>query len=155
MPVSCPHCAVTATAEQSRRTILGYRAFRCCTCRRSFNERTGTPYNHLRYPTDVVLLVALWRLRYRLSLRDLAEMFLERGVVFSHEAVREWEGRFAPFLADWLRVKRHGMAGPRWHTDETYIRGMRLGMGRRSSPGGAAGGANGALPAIRRRPVRS
>jgi len=31
-----------------------------------------------------VLLVVLWRLRYKLSLRDLAAMFLERGFVFSH-----------------------------------------------------------------------
>ncbi len=85
----CPHCASPATAEQPRRTALGYRTFRCPTCRRTFNERTDTPYNHLQYPTDLVLLVVLWRLRYKLSLRDLAEMFLARGFVFSHETVRE------------------------------------------------------------------
>ena len=65
---------------------------------RVFNQRTGTPYNHLQYPTDVVLLAVLWRLRYKLRLRDLAEMFLERGFVFTHEAVREWAARFAPLL---------------------------------------------------------
>ncbi len=94
----CPHCATTATTAQARRTALGYRTFRCGCCRRIFNERTGSPYNHLQYPTDLVLLVVLWRLRYKLSLRDLAEMFLERGFVFSHEAVRDWEARFAPLL---------------------------------------------------------
>ncbi len=94
--VPCPHCAATATAEQPRRTALGYRTFRCRTCRRGFNERTGTPFNHLQYPTDVVLLVVLWRLRYNLSLRDLAEMFLPRGVAFTHEAVREWERALRP-----------------------------------------------------------
>ena len=55
----CPHRAATATVEQSRRTALGYRPFRCGRCRRMCNERTGSPYNHLRYPTDVVLLVVL------------------------------------------------------------------------------------------------
>lgn len=35
-----------------------------------FNERTGTPFNFLAYPTDVVLLVVVWRLRYKLSLRE-------------------------------------------------------------------------------------
>ncbi len=118
----CPYCAATATAEQPRRTALGYRTFRCRACRRVFNECTGTPYNHLQYPTDLVLLVVLWRLRYKLSLRDLAEMFLERGFVFSHEAVREWEARFAPLLTDRLRAKRRGQAGIRWHADETYVR---------------------------------
>ncbi len=73
----CPHCASPATAEQPRRTALGYRTLRCPACRRTCNERTDTPYNHLQYPTDLVLLVVLWRLRYKLSLRDLAELALE------------------------------------------------------------------------------
>ncbi len=66
-----------------------------------------------------MLLVVLWRLRYKLSLRDLAEMFLERGFEFTHEAVREWEARFAPLVADKLRAKRTGQAGRSWHVDET------------------------------------
>jgi transposase-like protein len=49
-------------------------------------------------------------------------MFLERGVVFTHEAVRDWEARFAPLLANTLRAKRTGQAGCSWHVDETYIR---------------------------------
>ena len=118
----CPHCAATATTEQPRRTALGYRTFRCGSCRRICNERTGTPYNYLQYPTDLVLLVVLWRLRYKLSLRDLAEMFLARGFVFSHETVRDWEARFAPLLAARLRAKRRGAAGTRWHADETYLK---------------------------------
>ena len=31
--------------------------------------------------------MVLWRLRYKLALRDLPEMFAVRGMVFSHEAV--------------------------------------------------------------------
>ncbi len=118
----CPHGAATTTTEQRRRTVLGYRTFRCPGCRRFCNERTGTPYNHLQYPTDLVLLVVRWRLRYKRSLRDLAEMFLARGFVFSHEAVRDWEARFAPLLADRLRAKRRGQAGIAWHADETYVK---------------------------------
>jgi putative transposase len=72
----------------------------------TFNARTETPFNFLAYPIESVLLVILWRLRYTLSQRDLAEMFFERGFVFSHEAARSWEARFAPLLADKLRVKR-------------------------------------------------
>src|SRR3954468_7113972 len=118
----CPHCAVNTTVEQARRTALGYRTFRCLACRRIFNERTGTPYNHLQYPTDLVLLVVLWRLRYKLSLRDLAEMVLARGFVFSHEAVRDWEARFAPLLTARLRAKRRGRGGTQWHADETDVK---------------------------------
>src|ERR671933_1263884 len=118
----CPHCASPATQQQLRNTALGYRTFRCAACRRRFNERSGTPFNLLEYPTDIVLLVVLWRLRYKLSLRDLAEMFLERGFVFTHEAVREWEERFAPLLTERLRAKRRGKAGRSWYVDETYLK---------------------------------
>ena len=82
----------------------------------------GTPFNFLEYPTDIGLLVVPWRLRSKLSLRDLAEMFLERGFVFTHEAVREWEERFAPLLPERLRAKRRGKAGCFWYVDETYIK---------------------------------
>jgi putative transposase len=48
-------------------------------------QRAHRPrFNHLQYPTDSVCLVVLWRVRYKLSLRDLPEMFLERGLVFTH-----------------------------------------------------------------------
>jgi len=87
-----------------------------------FNERTGTKFNHLQFPTDVVLLVVLWRLRYKLSLRDLTEMFLLRGYVFTHEAVREWEARFAPLLSAPLKARRRGQAGKSWYVDETYVK---------------------------------
>jgi putative transposase len=65
-----PHCASTATKERTKKTALGYRTFCCSVCKRTFNERTGTAFNYLEYPTDVVLLVVLRRLRYKLSLRE-------------------------------------------------------------------------------------
>jgi len=120
--MNCPHCLSTTTKEHSKKTTLGYRTFRCSSCRRMFNERTGTPFHYVESPTDIVLLVVLWRLRYTLSLRDLAEMFLQRGLVFSHETVRDWEARFAPLIADQLRTKRSGQAGRSWHVDETSVK---------------------------------
>ena len=120
--MDCPHCSSAATTGRSDRTTLDYRKFRCRRCGRSFNERTGTPYNWLQYPTDIVLLVILWRLRYKLSLRDLAEMFLERGFVFTHETVRDWEVKLAPLIAAQLRKRRQGVVGQSWYVDETYIK---------------------------------
>lgn len=69
-----------------------------------------------------MLLVILWQLRYKLSRRDLAELFLERGFVFTHGAFREWEASFAPLIADQLRAKRCGQAGSSWHVDEISIK---------------------------------
>ena len=49
-------------------------------------------------------------------------MFLLRGFEFTHEAVREWEERFAPLLAEHIRRKRKGKVGRRWYVDETYMK---------------------------------
>lgn len=78
--------------------------------------------NRTQYPSDVIALVVLWRLRYKLSLRDLPEMFLIRGIVFSHEAVRDWETKLTPALAENLRRRRRGKAGCSWYVDETSIK---------------------------------
>jgi transposase-like protein len=37
-------------------------------------------------------------------------MFLIRGIVFTHEAVRDWEARLAPMLTEGLRKRRVGKA---------------------------------------------
>ncbi len=71
----------------------GYRRFRCRDCGRQFNERSAGVLNRAQYPSDVIALAVLGRLRHRLTLRDLSEMFLLRGIVFSHEAERDWEAR--------------------------------------------------------------
>jgi len=103
--MSCPHCAATVTTQMARRTTLSYRMFHCRACRRTCNERTGTPFNHLQVPTDVAVLVVLWRLQYRLSLRKVIEMFLTRGFSFAHETVRAREERLAPLLSARLKAR--------------------------------------------------
>src|SRR5215831_98801 len=120
--MECPYCQSASTTERPEATTQGYRRFRCRACKRGFNERTGSFFNRLQYPPDVVCLVVLWRVRYKLSLRDLAEMFLERGMSFTHEAVREWESKFAPVLSETRRKKRRGKVGRSWYCDETYLK---------------------------------
>ena len=71
---------------------------------------------NLRYPAPI------WNITYKLSLRDLPEMFLERGFVFTHEAVRKWEAHLAPVLSETLRKHRRGRCGSRWYVDETFLK---------------------------------
>ena len=118
----CPKCQSTAVRERPERTAQGYRRFRCLDCAKQFNERSAGLLNRTQYPSDVIALVVLWRLRYKLSLRDLTEMFLIRGIVFSYEAVRDWEAKLTPALAEDLRRSRKGKVGRSWYVDETYIR---------------------------------
>ena len=63
----------------------------------------------------MIALVVLWRLRYKLSLRDLPEMFALRGMVFSHEAVWVWEAKLAAALAEELRRRGKSRVGPSWY----------------------------------------
>ena len=84
----CVCCGSAAVTERRGRTGQDYRRFRFRDCGRQFNERSAGVLNRTQYPSDVIALVVLWRLRYRLTLRDLAGMFLHRRIVCSHEAVR-------------------------------------------------------------------
>ena len=119
--MDCPHCQSSSTTERQERTIHGFRRFRCRECGRRFNERTGTALNRVQVPTDIVFLVVFWRLRYKLSLRDLAEMFLIRGIVFTHEAVRDWEAK----LTSASRRRGRSRCVPAWRTRSGRITGSQ------------------------------
>jgi transposase-like protein len=120
--MACPHCGSRATTRRRGRTALGYGRFTCQACGHRFNERTGTPFNDLQFPTDVVLLAVLWRLRYKLPLRDVAELLLQRGYEVTYETIRVWEFRFAPVISERLRNRRRRHGGRSWYLDETYVK---------------------------------
>ena len=60
----CVACSSAAVTERPERTAQGYRRFRCRQCGKQFNERSSTVLNRVQYPSDVIALVVLWRLRY-------------------------------------------------------------------------------------------
>ena len=53
--MACPHCDSADTTKRPGSTALGYARFVCKPCGRRFNECTGTLFNDLQYPTDIVL----------------------------------------------------------------------------------------------------
>lgn len=118
----CPYCKSADILSLKKPTQLGYCRYRCRSCGKNYNERTGTPFNHLEYPTDIVFQVVIWRIRYKLSLRDIVEMCLMRGITLTHETVRDWTDRFSPYLTEYLKKRRQGACNNRWHVDETYIK---------------------------------
>jgi len=108
----CPACGSTAISEQPERTAQGYRRYRCGNCGKQFNERSVGLLNRVQYPSDVIALVVLWRLRYKLSLRDLAEVFLTRGFTFVLRTVTEIT---ATLVRKW-RFVRAIIGGIAWAT---------------------------------------
>jgi putative transposase len=59
--------------------------------------------------------------RFPLSFREVQEMMLERGIVVSHETIRQWCATFGQTYANALR-RRRACPGDKWHLDEMFVR---------------------------------
>jgi putative transposase len=62
----CVHCS-SEDIDSIGNTDLGYARYKCHDWKRTFNERTGTPFTRLEHPTDVALQVVRWYLMHKLS----------------------------------------------------------------------------------------
>ena len=120
--MDCPHCTSHKTTPLKTPTNLGYSQFRCGDCRRQFNERTGTPYNFLEYPTEVVMLTVFYYYHFKSSLVDVTKHMALRGIHLSHETVRLWSQKIGTEIALKFRQKRCGKSGKQWHMDITYLK---------------------------------
>src|ERR1700712_23130 len=123
--MDCVCCSSSAVTERPELTARGYRWFRCRDCARQFNERSGGVLNRTSLPSDIIAFVVFCRLRYRLTLRDLSEILLRRGIEVSHEAIRDWETKLLPVMGEELRKRRRGKRrgpGASWYVDETYLK---------------------------------
>ena len=58
--------------------------------------------------------------RFALSLRDVEELMLARGVVVTYETIRSWCAKFGPVYAAGLR-RRQPRPGDKWHFDEVFL----------------------------------
>ncbi|GGS07014.1 IS6 family transposase [Deinococcus sedimenti] len=77
------------------------------------------PYRH-RFPLSVIGYALRLYHRFPLSQRDVQELLHERGIVVSHETLRQWNIKFAPLLTQELR-HREPRRGSRWFLDEVYV----------------------------------
>ena len=68
-----------------------------------------------------ILCAVRWYLRYSLSLRDLEELMVERGLETDHTTIWRWVQRYGPELEQ--RLRRHlKPTNKSWRVDETYVR---------------------------------
>src|SRR6202451_264215 len=78
-------------------------------------------FNGRHFDREVIVLCVRWYLRYKLSLRDLAEMMAERGLSLAHTTILRWVKRYTPEFANrWNRLAT--TAGASWRVDETYVK---------------------------------
>src|SRR5919107_1897874 len=80
-----------------------------------------SPYAGHRFPAEVIGHAVWLYFRFPLSLRMVEEMLAARGIVVSHETVRQWALKFGQEFANRIR-RRLPCAGDKWHLDEVAIK---------------------------------
>ncbi len=89
-----------------------------------------TLYKGYRFPPEIISRCVWLYYRFGVSLRDVSELMLARGIEISHEAIRLWTLRFGTEYARRLRRTR-GACSNIWHLDELclMINGSAAGCG--------------------------
>jgi putative transposase len=77
-------------------------------------------YARHRFPAEVISHAVWLYFRFPLSLRMAEEMLAARGILVSHETVRQWAQKFGQGFANQIR-RRLPMPGDKWHLDEVVI----------------------------------
>src|SRR3954469_23795523 len=78
-------------------------------------------YAGYRFPAEVISHCVWLYFRFPLSLRMVEEMPAARGIIVSHETVRQWARKFGQAFANQIR-RRLPSAGDKWHLDEVVIK---------------------------------
>lgn len=66
-------------------------------------------FRRLHYPVDIIAQCVPWYLAYALSLRNLEEMMIERGIVVDHSTLHRWVIRLVPLLDKAFRRHKRAM----------------------------------------------
>lgn len=83
-------------------------------------KRRHPRYARHRFPAEVISHAVWLYFRFPLSLRMVEEMLGARGILVSHETVRQWALKFGQDFANQIR-RRLLAAGDKWHLDEAAI----------------------------------
>jgi putative transposase len=83
------------------------------------------PFRYLKTSPEIIRLAVMMYVRFPLSLRNVEDLFHERGIDISHETVRFWWNRFGPLFAAEIREKRISQmrvySNWQWHLDEAFV----------------------------------
>src|SRR3954469_2486109 len=85
------------------------------------SSATKSPYAGYRFPAEVISHAVWLYFRFPLGLRMVEEMLAARGIIVSHESVRQWALKFGQHSANQIR-RRLPAAGDKWHLDEVVLK---------------------------------
>ncbi len=73
------------------------------------------------FPSQIILQAVRYYVSYKLSYREIEEIYAERGIRFDHATLNRWVIRFAPMLEAKARKLKRQTASS-WRVDETYVK---------------------------------
>jgi len=77
-------------------------------------------YHGYRFPPEIISHAVWLYYRFCLSFRDVEDLLAERGIIVSHETIRQWSRRFGAEYARKLK-RREGRLGDTWYLDEVFV----------------------------------
>lgn len=79
-------------------------------------------YKGYRMPKSVIGFAVRYYHRYKLSLRDVSELLIDRGVEVTYETIRNWNKTWGPLFARSIRKRRGSVFKDKWHIDEVRLK---------------------------------
>jgi putative transposase len=87
------------------------------------------PFRYFNSSAEVIPMAMLMCVKYPLSLRNVEDLLVERGIDICHETVRQWWNWFGPLFAAEIEKKRicarRSMPQWRWHRTFLYLADAR------------------------------
>ena len=84
-------------------------------------SRRPALFRKRQFEPIIIVTCVRWYFRFSLSLRDIKELIVERGLAMDHTTIWRWVQRYGPEIHRRLRGHLKPKS-PTWHIDETFIR---------------------------------
>jgi len=78
-------------------------------------------YTGHRFPAEIIGHAVWLYFRFPLGLRMVEELLAARGIIVSHETVRQWARKFGQQFANRIR-RRLPRVDDKWHLDEVVLK---------------------------------
>jgi putative transposase len=111
--------------SESAGDFVGVRREACACADRSgrvvgWDEDVGA-----RFPAEIIGHAVWLYFRFLLGLRMVEELLAARGIIVTHETVRQWARKFGQHFANQIR-RRLPRVGDKWHLDDVVLKIARV-----------------------------
>lgn len=79
-------------------------------------------YKGHRFPKSIIGFAVRYYYRYKLSLRDISELLVDRNIQVTYETIRQWVKKWGTLYAQAIRKKRGTSFKDKWHIDEMRVK---------------------------------